>query len=115
MTAGDATPGRRRDDVPFGELPDDPLPGDYWRYLTPDGSTLMLVDRPGNLTRGAWGFCAPGGCGIGTLMAHTVREDEDGVATIAPGDGSSNSVLIYGGGDGRSWHGYLDHGVWREC
>lgn len=74
----------------------------------------MSVQEPTNLTGTAWGFMAPNGCGIGTLLKHTVREHEDGTATIAPQDGSSNSVLIHGG-DGGSWHGYMDHGVWRDC
>ena len=108
-------PGRRREDVRFGDLPDDVQPGDYWRYLDRDTGEPMQVSEPGNLTGSVWGFYAPNGCGIGTLMKHTVRENEDGTATIAPNDGSSNSVLITGGGPGHSWHGYLERGVWRGC
>lgn len=114
MAAGDTTPGRRRADVPLGDLPPDVQPADYWRYLVSDGSRPMHVEERGNLTGGVWGFYAPNGCGIGTLLKHTVRELADGTATVAPGDGSSNSILISGGGSGRSWHGYLERGVWRE-
>lgn len=105
--------GRRRDDIPLGDLPYDVQPGDYWKYLKRDGSGPIHHEEAGNLTGTAWGFSAPNGCGIGTLMKHTVRENDDGTATIAPGDGSTNSVLI-NGSDGRSWHGFLEHGVWRS-
>lgn len=106
--------GRRRDDTPFGRIPPDVEPGDYWKYLDSEGGQPLVVNEPGNLTGTAWGFYAPNGCGIGTLMKHTVREHEDRTATIAPGDGSSNSVLI-SRPNGGSWHGYLDHGVWNEA
>ena len=113
MAAGDRTPGRRRDDTPLDRLPPDIQPGDYWKCLIPDGSRPVNVDdRPSNLTGTMWMFMPPNGCGIGSLRAHTVRENEDGTATIAPQDGSSNSVLIHGAG--CSWHGYMEHGVWRE-
>lgn len=112
--------GRRLADTVFGELPEGVEPGDYWRYLDRQtGEPLKASDIrsgedvSGNLTDSVWGFCAPNGCGIGTLVRHTVRENEDGTATIAAGDGSSNSVLIEGAG--CSWHGYLDHGVWNAA
>jgi len=106
--------GRRLADVPFGEVPQGALqPGDYWKYLGRDGGPL-LVSEPGNLTGTVWGYYAPNGAGIGTLRLHTVREHEDGTASVAPGDGSSNSIL-HTDGSGRTWHGYLDHGVWKEC
>ena len=105
--------GRRREDTVFGELPDDLQPGDYWKYLDRESREPKKSSDPGNLTGTVWGFYAPNGAGIGTLMKHTVREHEDGTATIAPGDGSSNSVLITGAA-GQQWHGYMDRGVWRE-
>lgn len=105
--------GRRRPDVVFGELPDDLRPGDYWKYLDRNGDPKH-VDRPGNLTGTVWGIYTPDrGAGVGTLMAHTVREHEDGTISVRPGDGSSNSILQRGAGG--TWHGYIEHGVWREC
>lgn len=104
--------GRRREDVRLGDLPDDPRPGDYWRYVDGDGEP-MRSSEPENLTGGVWGVYPPRG-GIGTLTKHTVREHEDGTATIAHGDGSSNSVLITGGEERETWHGFLDRGVWNE-
>lgn len=108
--------GRRRPDIRFGELPDDIRPGDYWKYLNEDGTPLMLAstgDYASNLTHTMWGYMSPDGNGIGTLAKHTVRENEDGTITIAPGDGSSNSVLHQGGAQNRTWHGYVDHGIWK--
>jgi len=114
------TTGRRLPDVRFGELPNDIQPGDYWKYLDRDGSGQpMLLSDGGrwatNLTHTVWGFYSPDGNGVGTLMSHTVRENEDGTITVAPGDGSSNSILHSGGAQNKSWHGYIDHGVWSEC
>lgn len=118
MAAGDLTPGRRRPDTPFGDLPAELRAGDYWRYL--DRKTGEPKDcgddhaARGNLTRGVWGFVSPIDVdAMGLLSLHTVRENEDGTATIAPNDGSSNSVRITRT-PLSSWHGYLDHGVWRE-
>lgn len=112
MSSGDTYQGRRREDVRFGELPHDLELGDYWKYLNGDGQSIRSSTSE-NLTGTVWGFYGPvPGAGVGTLMHHTVREHEDGTATIAPGDGSSNSVLT--SGRSVSWHGYLERGVWRE-
>lgn len=71
--------------------------------------------RDGNLTKTVWGYTSPDGNGLGTLAIHTVREEEDGTISVRPGDGSSNSILHKGGGTGKVWHGYIEHGVWSEC
>lgn len=109
--------GRRREDHPIGELPDDIRPGDYWLVLGTDGQP-MRVDHPGNLTGGCWHVVAPiGGADdwmLGRLEHHTVREHEDGTISVRPGDGSSNSILIRGS-HGRQWHGYIERGVWRAA
>lgn len=104
--------GQRREDVRHGELPEDVQPGDYWRYLSGDGEPLRSTD-PGNLTGGVWGVAAPNGAGIGNLVRHTVREHEDGTISVRPGDGSSNSIFIAGGPDGKQYHGYIERGEWR--
>lgn len=103
--------GRRRPDMLWGELPESIEPGDYWKITNYDLGDAF----PDNLTRTVWQFFCPDGNGVGTLVQHTVRENEDGTITVAPGDGSSNSILHQGGNPNRSWHGYVDHGVWREC
>lgn len=100
-----------------GDLPDDVQPGDYWRVLDREtGEPIVVVGCESNLTGGAWMVAAPGATPgsfmLGTLMKHTVREHDDGTITVAPDDGSSNSILIRRG-DGASWHGYIERGVWR--
>lgn len=104
--------GRRREDVTFGDLPDEIQPGDYWKYLDKDGEPKQ-AGRPTNLTGTVWGFYSPDGNGVGTLLSHTVREHEDGTISIRPGDGSSNSVL-HKGARLEEWHGYVECGVWTE-
>lgn len=104
--------GRRREDVRFGELPDDLQPGDYWKYLDRKTGEPMKSDCKENLTGGVWGFCAPNECGIGLLTKHTVREHDDGRITIQPNDGSSNSVKIVGAN--CEWHGFVYNGVWKS-
>lgn len=56
-----------------------------------------------------WYGCTPNGH-LGNLKNHEVVEHEDGTITVSP------SILVgYEGADGNdSWHGYLEHGVWRE-
>lgn len=108
--------GRRRPDTVLGELPDDIQPGDFWKVLDKDGAPRRS-EHPGNLTGGVWYVAAPlpsGSFGIGRLENHTVREHEDGTITVAPGDGSSNSILLKGAG-GQEFHGYIDHGEWSSA
>lgn len=114
--------GRRRDDLPLGELPDDLRAGDYWKIVHADGKTpLEPPDEPkyeSNLTRTCWHVAVPlgveEGYGLANLMMHTVREHEDGTISVRPGDGSSNSILVQRGPNGPSWHGYIEHGELRS-
>lgn len=116
-----ALQGRRRKDTRFGTLPDDIRAGDYWKILDGDGQPRRS-EHPDNLTGTCWHVVAPmvpapydeAGYGIGRLEAHTVREHEDGTISVRPGDGSSNSILI-AGHHGRRWHGYIEHGIWRDA
>lgn len=113
--AAEGFPGRRLPDALYAEVPEDARPGDYWRYRSrKTGEPVVSAGSPGNgnLTGGVWGIVAPSGA-YGTLARHTVREHEDGTVSVRPGDGSSNSILVTGG-DGSVWHGYIEHGVWRE-
>lgn len=115
--------GRRREDVRFGDLPDDLQPGDYWRYLDRQtGEPMEAKDAPDNLTGGVWGFVSPHSPPdrdgdtmpvLGLLMKHTVREHEDGTISIRPGDGSSNSVKVVHHALGE-WHGYVYAGRWES-
>jgi hypothetical protein len=108
----------RRADTPMGELPGDLEPGDIWRVMVevlgppPDAPTLPFAlpwllaparadrwpgaDRErvkGNLTNEVWMYVCPAPClGLGTLVYHTVRDDD---------------------GRGCTWHGYVEHDEWR--
>jgi len=44
---------------------------------------------------------------LADISAHTVTEHADGTITVFP------SILI-NAGQGVSWHGYLEKGVWRS-
>jgi hypothetical protein len=113
--------GHRLDDTKFGNLPFTMKNGDFWLYLNPQtGKPLKPEDRwapaSTNLTGTVWGFKAPNGCGIGTLVNHTVREEADGTISVRPDDGSSNSILhsYRSGSEDLTWHGYIEHGLWIE-
>src|SRR4029079_16849036 len=104
-------------DLPRSEFPEDVRPGDYWKILESNGQPAV-ADYPSNLTGTCWYVVAPIGDGegfaLGRLEKHTVREHEDGTISVRPGDGSSNSILIYGA-HGFSWHGYIERGVWETA
>lgn len=53
-----------------------------------------------------WYGVTPNGL-LCTLTKH-VTEHPDGTITVSP------SILVDNGSGGQSWHGYLEHGVWRE-
>jgi len=98
--------GRRLPDHDFKGAKNVPdmEPGDY----------IKMINHPGtppesNLTGETWYVMSPNGL-LGNLQAHTVREEDDGLITVKPGDGSSNSILL---GNGlESWHGYITNGLW---
>jgi hypothetical protein len=50
-------------------------------------------------------------CGIGALQLHKVEEHDDGTISVTP------SILTKGHDEGKETtvHGYLTHGVWRDC
>jgi hypothetical protein len=83
-------------------------PGVWWKWETVD-----LGDGGPSVTRwmvrppcGHSFMLAPGGKRTGP--AHEVDEHDDGMVTVEPKPGNSNSILCACG-----WHGYIDHGVWR--
>jgi len=128
-----AMKGRRLKNARVGNYPlpyDELKPGDYWKVMDRNtGRALNVRDNHGdrhwwgkeddnrfdqNLTGGVWGVIDPTGR-YGLLSIHTVREEKDGTISVRPGDGSSNSILISGGSSTKPpWHGYIEHGVWRE-
>lgn len=70
---------------------DGPKPGEYWK--TPAG---------------LWAGVTPNGHHC-NLARHKVIEHPDGTISVSPSikNSSRNSEEV--------WHGYLEHGVWREC
>jgi hypothetical protein len=60
--------------------------------------------------KGVWFIFIPG-CGTGTLAGHTVEEHEDNTISVTP------SILLRGHNKGvpTERHGYLTHGVWKDC
>ncbi len=96
MAAGDITQGRRLPDAVFGEPSDG---WDEWKRREP-GSYLKATGAGPGID---WHVTLPSGIQF-TLGKHTVTEHEDGTITASPS--------VYDAPDG--WHGYLEHGVWRE-
>lgn len=72
-----------------------------------DGGYESLNPGEFGLMGGNWYGCTPNGHGA-NLSAHDVVEHKDGLITVSP------SILV-GDRSGPLWHGYLEHGVWREC
>jgi len=63
----------------------------------------------GKAIDGTWYAKIPNGPHAGShgnLKNHIVTEHEDGTITVSP------SILVEYG-DGKSWHGYLEKGIWR--
>lgn len=82
-------------------------------YAEADGNLIFKEQGEyGKHGNGKW-MCAVPAIGsdgqliVGSLGLHDVVEHGDGTITVSP------SILV---DDlrGRQWHGYLEHGVWRE-
>lgn len=81
-----------------------------------EGELVVLLDKeePYILKSGQYAFWAgcwwgvpPGTELLANLEKHKVTVHEDGKITISP------SILV--SNRDQSWHGYLEHGVWRQC
>ena len=76
--------------------------------LTEEKTVLENPGEYGKGVDGLWYMRPPAtGFGMGNLSAHNVIEHSDGTITVSP------SILCTGH-FGKQWHGYLEHGVWRE-
>lgn len=67
-------------------------PGDYIR--TADGTWMCRVPDPRFRQSGS-------------LETHQVEEHNDGTITVIPS-------ILHTEPDVGQWHGYLEHGIWRE-
>lgn len=113
MKRTDQIQGRRLPDQPLHAWPEEARPGDFWKWCNDDGTPFVLDPWPAtNLTGGHWGGVTPNGLKM-NLLSHTVREEDDKSITVAPGDGSSNSILVSRHPE-ASWHGYITKGLWWE-
>lgn len=52
----------------------------------------------------------PDGVGPCRLEGWSVTEHDDGTVTVSPSILDSDPRK-----NGNGWHGYLEHGVWRQC
>lgn len=91
--------GTRLPDLAWDERNGVPLiePGDYRRTQHPDGSWHWYCRTPNGHH--------------GNLDAHDIVEHEDGTITVSP------SILVTmrrESDEVEVWHGYLEHGTWRE-
>lgn len=85
------------------------------RVYAKDGDLWLKPGEYGiNPRDGIWYACTPSGL-WGNLAGHEVTEHEDGTITVSP------SILVTGHADEDGnpiekvvWHGYLEHGEWRE-
>ncbi len=83
------------------------------RRIFPDSQGNYPYDQ---IDAGAYFYWPRGGCwmavtpnGLATnLKGHTITEHEDKSITVG------GSIAV-NNGDGLTWHGWLDRGVWREC
>lgn len=92
MTAGDTLQGQR---------------------IYPNDEGDLVFSEPGMYGKdehyGVW-FARPPHGSVGSLRNHEITEHEDGTITVSP------SILIttHDKNEQTVWHGYLEHGVWRE-
>ena len=79
-------------------------------YADKNGSLTMAPGDYGQDPRdGTWYARPPVNKGhSGWLKNHQVTEHEDGTITVSP------SILVEWG-DGVTWHGFLERGIWRIC
>lgn len=81
-----------------GKWPENP--GEYAKFVNPDGVNWMVCP-PVDGAEKNFGPCS--------IAKHAVVEHEDGTITVSP------SILISDNGWHPTWHGFLEHGIWRTC
>lgn len=121
MAAGDTLQGRRLQPeqtergprLPWGESDDGFAPGDYCGPIIGYTGDLPAVFF---LKPNARDPCAPpAACSVlhVTSPPHTFTEEADGTLTISASI-SDRRTDQKPGTPGDGWHGYLEHGVWRQ-
>lgn len=79
-------------------------------YADAEGNYPYGDIKPGDffLWREMWHGMTPNGM-LCNLRGHEVVEHEDKTITVRP------SILTSNGEGAMTWHGFLEHGIWREC
>ena len=83
-------------------------PGEY-SYFSQETPGAWWPGKP------YWMICTPRGT-LGNLVNHKCIMEEDGTLTVPspkPGEGP-NSILVESNWDGKTWHGFMDHGYFKE-
>jgi hypothetical protein len=81
----------------------------------PGGFQLLKPCEYGKWTDGTWYGCTPNGHGC-NLGAHKIEEHADGTITVSPSIRVSTPAQPqYQRPEIELWHGWLEHGVWRDC
>lgn len=87
MAAGDITQGRR---------------------VGNNGEPYHFAEGDYGHSSGQW-WCRPPTCDLINISTWHITEHDDGTISVSP------SILVYKhDGVTAHWHGYLEHGVWRE-
>lgn len=75
-------------------------------YPREDGNLYLAEGDYGfNLKTECWQVRPPG-CHAGSIPHHTITEHDDKTITVSP------SIMLVDGK--KSWHGWLQRGVWRK-
>ena len=75
-------------------------------YPNEKGELIFPPESYGKDKDGMW-FVRPPGAHTGGIPNHTVVEHEDETITVSP------SILLTDGN--ITVHGFLEHGIWRDC
>jgi len=79
-------------------------------YPNENGELRLAEGDYGLHPKSGWQVRPPGQH-AGGIPKHTVIEHDDGTITVSP------SILLYDfdeSGNPKNWHGFLEHGVWRQ-
>jgi len=101
VSAGQITQGRRVQPNPDGTFHLER--GDYVKAPMADGSFRWFARVPDE---------GMNDMDMSDLTNHSPVEHEDGTATFSPSIGHHGHTPDW---KERYWHGYLEHGVWREA
>lgn len=103
MAAGDRTQGERLADDAIEEVMEQRA-----SYSLCDDGTAVWMCLPVGPGQPARVSVHRAGTEPADAKSWEIVEHDDGSISLAP------SILLHAGAELPSWHGYLEHGVWRE-